>query len=99
MEMTLEGSNSAETFPPGVGGVRLHTGKIREVSDSKWAVDFFCCFFLYSLFSIYCPSSIALHLQMVFGFLKRLECLLLTGSYLSISALSTQKQASGHLRL
>lgn len=30
MEMNLEGSNSAETFPPGVGGVRLHRGKIRE---------------------------------------------------------------------
>lgn len=38
MEMTLEGSNSAETFPPGVGGVRLHRGKIREgvhLSDSR----------------------------------------------------------------
>ena len=48
MEMTLEGSNSAETFPPGVGGVRLHTGKICEVSGSKWVINFFapsilCC--------------------------------------------------------
>jgi hypothetical protein len=39
--MTLEGSNSAETFPPGVGGVRLHTGKIREVSCSLRVINLF----------------------------------------------------------
>lgn len=54
MELTLEGSNSAETSPPGAGGVRLHHGKICEVRACRM-VDFFaflhrlmraCCVFL-----------------------------------------------------
>lgn len=44
MEMILEGSNSAETFPPGAGGVRIHRDKIREVSGLS-RDQLFCFFF------------------------------------------------------
>lgn len=33
MEMTLEGSNSAETFPPRIGNMRIRRGKICEGLD------------------------------------------------------------------
>ena len=46
-EVTLEGSNSAETLPPGVGGVRLHTGKICEVSGSLVGRSTFLLLFLF----------------------------------------------------
>jgi hypothetical protein len=50
MEMNLEGSNSAETFPPGVGGVRLHRGKICEVSGLSSGQLFFAlhCFLVWA---------------------------------------------------
>lgn len=48
MEMTLEGSNSAETFPPRDGVARLH----RPVTGNLaiWCDNYYFCFFFFSFF-------------------------------------------------
>lgn len=49
MEMTLEGSNSAETFPPQDGVARLH----RSVTGmgAIWWDDHFCSFYFFFYFT------------------------------------------------
>lgn len=48
MEMTLEGSNSAETFPPRDGVARLH----RPVTGNLaiWCDNYYFCFFWFLFF-------------------------------------------------